>query len=62
MRKSELKIKTDDIFAQLPENVSWDDLMQQIYVRQKIENGLKDAEQGQLYTSDDVRTRIRSKK
>ncbi|OQY34200.1 MAG: hypothetical protein B6241_05810 [Spirochaetaceae bacterium 4572_59] len=60
MRKSELKTKAEDIIAHLPDNVTWDDLMQQIYVRQKIEKGIHDADSGNIYTSAEVRKRFKA--
>ncbi len=32
----------------LPEQASWDDIMYELYVKQKIEAGLKDAEEGRV--------------
>lgn len=36
------------------ENLSWDDIMYEFYVRQKIELGLKDIEDGNTYTLDEA--------
>ena len=38
----------------LPDQASWEDLMYRIYVRQKIERGLKDAEEGRLVSQEEV--------
>ncbi|MDA3811474.1 MAG: hypothetical protein PF518_14245 [Spirochaetaceae bacterium] len=62
MTKHELKNISDDIIAHLPENVTLDDFMQQIYVRQKIETGLKDANQGNLFTTEQVRNKLKISK
>ncbi|WP_372627909.1 hypothetical protein [Arsukibacterium sp.] len=40
---------------QLPADATWDDLMEQIYVRQAIENGLSDSEQGKLQSVQEIR-------
>ena len=42
----------------LPEDVTWDDLMYQIYVRQNIEAGLADSEAGRVIEVEDVRKRF----
>lgn len=41
-----------------PEDVTWDDLMYQIYVRQNIEAGLADSEAGRVIEVEDVRKRF----
>lgn len=38
----------------LPDNCTWDDVMYQVYVRQKIEAGLQDAQEGRLVSHDEV--------
>ncbi|MBI3469113.1 MAG: hypothetical protein HY000_39415 [Planctomycetes bacterium] len=43
-----------ELAKQLPEECTWDDVMYQIYVRQKIETGLKDADEGRLIPHDEV--------
>ncbi len=62
MRKSELKTQAEDIIAHLPDDVTWDDFMQQIYVRQKIEKGINDADSGNVYTAAEVRKRFKAAK
>jgi len=43
---------------QLPEDASWDDLLYQIYVRQTIEAGLKDCQEGRTVPVAEVRRRL----
>ncbi|QEN09002.1 hypothetical protein EXM22_13760 [Oceanispirochaeta crateris] len=62
MTKHELKNISDDIISHLPDEVSLDDFMQKIYVRQKIEKGLTDADNGNLYTSEEVRNKFKISK
>ena len=38
----------------LPDNVSWDDIMYHMYVRQKIESGKEAARDGKVYTSEEA--------
>ncbi len=39
----------------LPDGASWEDLAYRIYVRQSIEAGLRDAEEGRVETVVEVR-------
>jgi hypothetical protein len=55
MKREELKSKTDLLIEELPEEASWDDLMYRIYIRQKIERGLKDSVAGNVHSTEDVR-------
>lgn len=43
-----------DIADHLPEQATWDDVMYTMYVRQKIEEGLKDAEEGRTLSHEDA--------
>ena len=42
------KDEAHKLIDQLPADATWEDLMEQIYVRQAIEQGLSDSEQGKL--------------
>ena len=43
----------------LPDTASWDDLMYEVYVRQKIEEGIKAADEDRVLTHEEVRKRFR---
>lgn len=43
------------MIKQLPDDVSVEDILDAIYVRQKISKGLKDSEEGKVYTTDEAR-------
>ena len=58
MNKLEIKNETDLLINDLPEETGWDDLMYKIYVRQKIEKGLKDSEKGRVCSTEEVRERL----
>jgi len=58
MDKFEIKKETDLLIEDLPEETTWDDLMYKIYVRQKIEIGLKDSKAGNVFSSDDLRKKL----
>ena len=49
------KEEAHKLIDQLPTDATWDDLMEQIYVRQVIENGLSDSEQGKLQSVQEIR-------
>lgn len=43
------------LVRELPESASWDDLMYQIFVRQKIDAGLEDLRQGRTHDHAEIR-------
>ena len=53
-----IKRQALDLVEQLPENASWDDLMYEVYVRQKIEAGLAAANEGRIVSHDEVKRRF----
>lgn len=46
------------IIRELPDDASWDDLMDRIYVRQAIEAGLRDSDEERTLDVDEVRRRF----
>ena len=44
----------------LPENATWDDIMYQLYVREKISCGLKDVEEGRVISHEIVKKQFRA--
>lgn len=48
------------IADKLPADASWDDVMYEVYVRQKIAEGLRDSDAGRVLPHDEVRERFRS--
>lgn len=42
----------------LPEQATWDDLMQFIYVRESVDAGLRAADEGRTVPVDEVRARF----
>ena len=55
-----LKVKDEArrLVEDLPDDASWDDLMYTIYVRQAIEEGLRDSEAGRTVDVKAVRARF----
>ena len=52
---TDIKANAHKIIDGLPSSATWDDIMYRIYVRQSIESGLKDVEQGNTIPVDEVR-------
>ena len=46
------------IIADLPDDASWEDLMYRIYVRKKIADGVRDADEGRLIPHEEVKKRL----
>ena len=45
----------------LPDGATWDDLAYEVYVRQAIEAGLADADEGRLVEHDEALVRVRAR-
>jgi predicted transcriptional regulator len=52
------KQQVEEILATLPENASLEDIQYHIYVRQKIERGLADADAGRVLSRAEVERRL----
>lgn len=50
-----------DIADHLPEQAIFDDALYALYIRQKLHNGLRDIEEGRIYTQEEVEQRLLSK-
>ncbi len=46
------------IIEQLPDQATWDDIMYELYVKQKIEEGLADIEAGRTIPHDQVKAEL----
>lgn len=53
-----VKEEAKRLLEKLPEDMTWDDLMHEIYVRQTIENGLADSTAGRLTDVTEVRAKF----
>lgn len=58
MEAANVKDEARRLIDKLPENVTWDDVMHEIYVRQAIENGLADSEAGRVTGVEEVRAKL----
>jgi hypothetical protein len=50
-----IKAKAARMVRELPDDASWDDLMEKIFVRKKIEAGLSDLASGRMHTHQSIR-------
>jgi hypothetical protein len=55
---SAIKEEAHRLVDQLPDGASWDDLVYQIYVRQKIETGRKAVSEGRVVSQEDAEQRL----
>jgi predicted transcriptional regulator len=47
-----------EILKALPDNSTLEEIQYHLYVRQKIERGIKDIEQGRTYTQEEMERRM----
>ena len=57
-KQTDVKTAAREAIDQLPNDATWDDVMYRLYVRQKIEAGLRDVENGHAVTTTEVRRRF----
>jgi predicted transcriptional regulator len=53
-----IKEEAKRLIEKLPDDITWDDLMHEIYVRQAIEAGLADSESGKVMDVAEVRSKF----
>lgn len=47
-----------ELIDQLPDSVSWNDLMYELYVKQKIEDGIRQLDEGRGIPHEEVKRRL----
>jgi predicted transcriptional regulator len=52
------KAAVEKLLQKLPENASFDDIQYHIYVRQKLERGLADVDEGRVVKDAEVERRL----
>ena len=52
------KQEVNDLLNRLPDDCTLEDVQYHIYVLQKIERGLKDVEEGRVYTQEEVEKKM----
>ncbi len=58
MQTEGIKEKARQLLDSLPDSATWEDLVYQIYVRQAIEAGIKDSDEGKTVDVKEVRRRF----
>ena len=58
MQTENIKDKAHKLLDNLPDSATWEDLMYRIYVREAIEAGIKDNDQGHIIDVKEVRRRF----
>ena len=52
------KQEISDLLNRLPDDCTLEDIQYHLYVLQKIEQGLKDVEEGRVYTQEEVEKKM----
>ncbi|MBW1851574.1 MAG: hypothetical protein JRJ15_09110 [Deltaproteobacteria bacterium] len=58
MQTENIKEKAHQLLDNLPDSATWEDLMYRIYVREAIEAGINDSDQGHTLDVKEVRRRF----
>jgi len=58
---SSVKEEAKKLIDRLPDQVTWDDIMYEFYVKKKIATGIKAAEEGRIISHEKVKKRFLSK-
>ena len=54
----DIKEEAHRIIDQLPKGASWGDLMLQIYIRQRMDEGIADLEEGRKVSTEELRKNL----
>lgn len=54
----DIRQEARQIIDELPKDATWDDIMYRLYVRQCIEDGIRDADAGRVISVEEVRRRF----
>ncbi len=58
---SSVKEEAKKLIDRLPDQVTWDDIMYEFYVKKKIATGIKAAEKGRVISHEEAKKRFLSK-
>jgi hypothetical protein len=53
-----VKQQAQSLIEKLPDNCTWDDIMQQVYVILAVESGLADSQAGRVKSVEEVRSQF----
>ena len=57
---STIREEVHKLAEKLPPDADWDDVMSEVYVRQKIAAGLRDGDEGRVASHEEVKKRFRA--
>ncbi|HUT54539.1 MAG TPA: hypothetical protein VM658_14205 [bacterium] len=57
---STAKEEAKALLEQLPDTATWDDIMYELYVEEKIAIGMKEADEGRVVSHEEVKRRFSS--
>ena len=60
-KRTNAKHEAKKLLEKLPEKASWDDIMYQLYVRQKYEQGIEAVGRGEFVAHEHVKRMFRAK-
>jgi predicted transcriptional regulator len=55
---SSVKEEAKKLVEELPDQVTWDDIMYEFYVKKKIEAGLRAADEGRVVSHEEAKQRL----
>jgi predicted transcriptional regulator len=58
---NQVKEEAKKLLDKLPDEISWDDIMYEMYVRNKIDRGIQAADEGKLISHEEVKKRFSQK-
>lgn len=58
METGKIKEQAHELLEKLPDSATWEDVMYRIYVRQAIEAGIKDSDEGRTVEVKEVRKKF----
>jgi len=58
MTSADLKTEAHRLIDRLPDDATWEDLQYEIYFRQAVEAGLKDARAGRTFPIEEARRQL----
>ena len=54
-----VKEEVIEFLKRIPDDITLEEIQYHLYVRQKIENGIKDIEEGKIYNQDEMERRMK---
>ncbi len=59
---STAKTSAKELIDQLPEEATWDDIMYELYVKQKIDSGVQAVQEGRATPHEEIKARLIQRK